>query len=254
MNRHLTLAVASVISAAGLNVALAADMPIKAPPLAVSPAYDWSGFYVGLNGGWGWQESRPGITLSNGPVIATTPGLRASGGFGGGQAGYNWQQGPIVVGVEGDIQGSSIKDSLNRVVDAAADNLLASTKTDYFGTIRGRVGAAVDHFLIYGTAGIAFAHVTNSEFVSNPTTVAIASGSNSSTKTGAAFGAGAEYAINRSWSVKAEYLWIGIGGDTLALPIVPPPGAVTSSHLTDNFQIVRVGVNYKFGAPVVAKY
>jgi opacity protein-like surface antigen len=78
---------------------------------------------------------------------------------------------------------------------------------------------------------------------------------NSSTKLRVAVGAGVECAINRSWSVKGEYLWIGIPGEFLSAGTVPPSTTIiSSSRLTDNFQVVRVGVNYKIGAPVVGKY
>ena len=237
------------------SVASAADMPVKALPAPVVPAYyDWSGFYIGVNGGWGWQDRRPDITVMNQfGTLATTTGLKASGGFGGGQAGYNWQQGPIVVGVEADIQGSSIQDSFSRIIDAAGDNLAASRNIDYFGTFRGRIGATVNNFLIYGTAGFAYAHVTNTELVSNGGLNANLT--NGSTKTGIAVGGGVEYAFSRNWSVKAEYQYIGLPGDTLSAAVVPLNGViVTGSRLTDNFQTVRVGVNYRFGAPVVAKY
>jgi len=236
--------------------AFAADMPVKALSPPVAPAYyDWSGFYIGGNGGWGWQDRRPDITLMNNfAVIVTTPGLKASGGFGGGQAGYSWQQGPIVIGLEADIQASAIKDAFSRLVDPV-DNLAGSRNIDYFGTVRGRVGATVNNLLIYGTLGFAYAHFTNTELVTTTFSSLSANLTNTSTKTGVAVGGGLEYGLSRNWSVRAEYQYIGIPGDSLIAAVVPPNGIVISGNrLTDNFQTVRVGVNYRFGTPVVAKY
>jgi outer membrane immunogenic protein len=242
----------------GIGAASAADMPVKArpAPAPVDPAYDWSGFYVGLNGGYGWQDHRPDITVMNQfGTLATTPGLQASGGFGGGQAGYNWQRGWVVFGLEGDIEGASIRDGFNRLVDIAGDNVNASRNISWFGTVRGRFGFAVKNFLFYGTGGFAFGGVQNTLLVSNG---GLAANLNSnSTQTGYTAGAGAEYAFNRSWSVKAEYQYINLGSYTLSAPVLPPNGIIVSStRLTNDFHTVRVGVNYKWGAPapVVAKY
>lgn len=248
---------AFALLASGAAPAMAADIPLKALPPAAEAAFNWSGFYAGLNGGGAWQDRRPDITLSNNfGIQLTTTGLKGSGGFGGVQAGYNWQQGPIVVGIETDFQGSAIKDSFVRLLDPFGDQLAASRDLDYFGTTRVRVGAAFNQFLIYGTVGAAYAHVTNTELVTNINTPGSAANlANSSMKLGVAAGAGIEYAINRSWSVKVEDLWTGIPGEALSAPVLPPSGIIiSSSRLTDDFQLLRVGVNYRIGEPAATRY
>jgi outer membrane immunogenic protein len=224
-----------------------------APPV---PVYDWGGFYIGVNGGYGWQENRPDLTVMNQfGTLATTTGLSASGGFGGGQAGYNWQRGIFVFGLEADIQGADITDGFTaRTVDTAGDLLSSYRKIDYFGTVRGRIGLASNNWLFYATGGFAYADVKNNLFVTNATATASATLNSNAVQTGYAAGAGIEYAFNPSWSIKAEYQYIGLGGYILSAASVPPGTIITSSFLRNDFQTVRIGINYKWGAPVVAKY
>jgi outer membrane immunogenic protein len=253
-NSKLIFSVAAAVAIMGSGAVRAADLPVKARPLPVEPVYDWSGFYVGLNGGFGAQSSRDDITLMNNfAVLARTAGFQAQGGFGGGQAGYNWQRGSIVLGVETDIQGSAINDKFARVIDAAGDNLNASKNIDYFGTVRGRLGFASNNVLFYGTGGFAYADVRNTLLVTNGGLSANLT--DSSTKTGYSAGLGVEYAYDRSWSFKAEYQYIALGGSTLIAPVVPPNGVVINSNrLSNDFYTLRLGVNYKLNTPVIAKF
>ena len=160
MFRRVILAGASVIALAA--AANAADLS-KAPS-AVSykdtPYYgvNWSGLYVGVNGGYGWDASNIGSKL--------VPGLGVSpeGGFGGGQIGYNVQQGNIVFGVEADLQAAGITDSKSQVLPPNAPanvGLTIGNKStlDWFGTVRGRVGYTFDRTLVYATGGLAYGHI-----------------------------------------------------------------------------------------------
>ena len=253
-NSKLIFSVAAAAVIMGSGAVYAADLPVKARPLPVEPAFDWSGFYIGLNGGYGAQPSNNDITLMNNfAVLARTGGFQASGGFGGGQAGYNWQRGFVVLGVETDIQGSAINDKFSRVIDAAGDNLNASKNIDYFGTFRGRFGFASNNVLFYGTGGFAYADVRNTLLVTNGGLSANLT--DSTTKTGYSAGFGVEYAYDRSWSFKAEYQYIALGSSTLTAAVVPPNGVVINSNrLSNDFYTLRMGVNYKLNAPVIAKF
>jgi outer membrane immunogenic protein len=253
-NSKLIFSVAAAVAIMGSGAVCAADLPVKAQPLPVEPAYDWNGFYVGLNGGFGAQSSRDDITLMNNfAVLATTGGFQAQGGFGGAQAGYNWQRGSIVLGVETDIQGSAINDKFARVIDAAGDNLNASKNINYFGTFRGRFGFTSNNVLFYGTGGFAYAGVQNTLLVTNGGLSANLT--DSTTKTGYSAGLGVEYAYDRSWSFKAEYQYLALGGSTLTAPVVPPNGVVINSNrLSNDFYTLRLGVNYKLNTPVIAKF
>ncbi len=173
---------------------------------------NWSGLYVGVNGGYGANAASvlPG-------------GLDPAGGFGGGQIGYNVQRGNIVFGLEADIQGADISDTVGR----------ETSKMDWFGTVRGRVGYTVGQALIYGTGGFAYGNVT----YSNPNV------SLEETQTGWVAGGGVEYKINPSWSAKAEYQYLDLDASKAS-----GPGPLGDTGL-DRTQVntVRVGLNYFVG-------
>jgi outer membrane immunogenic protein len=252
----LILGVAAIGTVLGVNAASAADMAVKARPMVADAALDWSGFYVGVNGGYGWQERTRDIGLTNTGLTVLTPGMRANGGFGGGQVGYNWQRDVAVFGVEADFQGADIRDSFSRTVDPAGDFVAASRKIDYFGTVRGRLGFLVNNtLLLYGTGGFAYGEVKTNYLVTNPNLPGVSANLvDSSVRVGYAAGAGAEYAFNRSWSVKAEYQFIYLGSDALRAPVVGGPGVIVSSRPSNEFHTVRVGINYHLNQPIVAKF
>jgi outer membrane immunogenic protein len=244
--KKLLVASVAVVALCGAP-ALAADMPVKA---AATPMFNWSGFYAGINGGYGW-ENDPGFTLTEaiGPVTAGAPAIKSNGGFGGGQIGVNWQAhgSALVLGLEADIQAADIKGSYSQIIDVAGDNLAASKKLDYFGTVRGRAGFAVDsmgRLLIYGTGGLAYGQINERLLVTNGGSSADLN--TSTTRAGVALGGGVEYALGNAWSVRAEYLYLMFSKSTLSAPVIPAPGTVTSSSLDNNYQVVRVALNYKY--------
>jgi outer membrane immunogenic protein len=287
------LSAAAVISAlAGISAASAADMATRKyakvpPPMVV--LYDWTGFYIGGNVGYSWGNARTDGSLTGtqnvsifrtaGPNLVssvTTPlgtlplwGRSDVNGFiGGAQAGYNWQRGTWLYGLEGDIQGSGERGTSDvcTVVGCAPGSTLltANYKLGWFGTVRGRVGfLPTDRVLLYATGGLAYGGVS--------ATAPLIPLSWGSTRAGWTVGVGAEAAIDQHWSVKLEYLYMDFGnigsGATSATGVVnqlntPTPGfnTVTTTTLTGAFNtkftdnILRVGVNYRFGGPVVAKY
>jgi outer membrane immunogenic protein len=237
-----SLAVAGLSAGFSLPAA-AADLSqaYKAP--APLPPFTWTGVYFGGNAGYGFQTSSDAVVLSD--PSATAPGLKETGGFVGIQMGYNYQMGMLVLGLEGDVQAANIKDSYNRVIDAAGDSLNASGNADEFGTIRARIGGAFDHFLVYATGGAALGGI------SNTLDVTTSSGGftmlqNDSTRLGYTVGAGLEYAVDRNWSIKGEYQYISFGSESLS-----PAGTIntistTSNSVTTDIQTVRIGVNWHF--------
>jgi outer membrane immunogenic protein len=185
--------------------------PPPAPEVRYESPAIWEGAYIGVNGGYGWSDSN-----------FTEP----EGGFGGGQIGYNWQRDRFVFGVEGDFQGADISGT---AFDQFGDT--ARSDVNWFSTVRGRLGFASGTWLVYGTGGVAFADIDNR--------IHFTGGSvsrDSGTQTGYAVGGGAEWAFAPNWSAKAEYLYLGFGDDTL------PSG----DRINNDFQTVRVGLNYKF--------
>jgi outer membrane immunogenic protein len=285
--KKILLASTALAMLAGIGAASAADLPTrKGPPVApiyVPPAFTWTGFYVGLNAGYIWQNSNKNNTL---PLGATAVGgfIPSSGGnnggfIGGGQVGYNYQFTPgqgFVLGAEADIQYADVgkkSNNLGSYTFASTPGTVFTPTTssggssgNYFGTVRARVGYAFDRFLIYATGGLAYGDVgrrNNGGAVTaftapgavNPfsgtiapaggTTTFLGATSNSSTRAGWTIGGGLEYAVWQNWTVKAEYLYYNLGNGKNN-NIVSPFFTGTTSKRNQDGNIVRVGVNYKF--------
>lgn len=218
----------------GLGVAQAADLPQRAPPVAPAPAvvvpvYNWSGFYIGANGGYGWA----GASASSGGV--TVDGGDLKGPFAGGQVGYNYQAGAFVFGVEFDGQWANIKESYSGF------GLTFSDTINYFFTVRGRVGVAAQNFLFYGTGG--YAHLgAKSEVTNGNATVSV-----SGDRGGWTAGGGAEVGFGNV-SLKLEYLYVQTFDKDETVLTVPVSWNV-------HVHTVKLGLNYRFGGgPVVARY
>lgn len=266
---------ATAFLAVGMLSANAADLPArtytKAPPMMMDPVYSWTGWYIGANGGGAFEDRRTGtFGGSNFPVVAITAGAvpaslgtRHEGYFGGGQIGYNWQAANFVYGLEADIQGADIgKRSVVGFPGAAVGGVvvlptLATGRDhlDWFGTFRGRVGFAVDRVLFYGTGGLAYGETrTSATLVATPITGGNFAGNVTDTRVGYAVGAGIEWAFAPNWSVKGEYLHIDLGRSDVT--IRDPAFAATSAtyRFRHEFDSARVGINYKWGGPVVARY
>lgn len=277
--------------------AFAADLPSRkvAPVMAPVPVFTWTGFYIGLNAGLGWNaggaqngwQNFTGLNSAGaalgvaGPTTAWNSGSNSPIGFVGGlTAGYNYQFSPMfVAGLETDIQWAGIKGNGSAVTAVPAGvnaiiahngSILTAQKTDWFGTLRGRLGitAFSPTFLLYATGGLAYgsAKTAFTMFDVFPGAGAVIAGASagSATKLGWTAGAGAEWAITQNWSVKGEWLYVdlgrttlnGVNGTILAGP-VPFPIYTTTQTYRHNFHVVRAGLNYRFGGvagPVVAKY
>jgi outer membrane immunogenic protein len=232
----------------GLTTANAADMPVKAQPVAPPPAMTWTGFYIGLNGGFGGNKFEYPISASAGGISATANAdITSSGFFGGGQVGYNWQFSPSwVAGIEADIDASSIKGEVNVSAAALGVGISASagSKVDYFGTVRGRLGYLVTPtMLLYGTGGWAFGKTTASYSV-NLGGLLTSSGSVSNNRSGWAAGGGVEYAINRWLSFKTEYMYYDLGTENLINTTLL--GAAITVDEKATFHTIKAGLNYRF--------
>ncbi|MGA2565990.1 MAG: outer membrane protein [Pseudolabrys sp.] len=218
--KKLLLASAGIL-ALGVVSASAADlprhqaMPAKAPVYMPSPSYNWTGFYVGINGGGGWGRSDYSAPLSSGA-------FDTSGGLVGGTLGYNYQMDNVVFGVEGDIDWSDLHGS------AACAGTTCETRNNWLSTVRGRLGYSIDRFMPYVTGGAAFGDIKTS---------VAGVGDTQTTRAGWTVGGGLEAAIAGPWTAKAEYLYVNLGDAGTAVP-----GASANFHTN----IVRVGVNYRF--------
>jgi len=256
----------------GASAADLAPRPyVKAPPM-VTPVYNWTGFYIGGNIGYSWGRSSDTSTLTNGAGTALFSSQNASnldGIVGGGQIGYNWQvDRSWVLGLEADIQGTGEKGSFGftcptggctpttgtlAVTPGPAVPLTLSQQIDWFGTVRGRVGIlATPTIMVYGTGGLAYGDVKST--VTSPLTAASATNTN----VGWTAGAGIEGVISGNWTAKLEYLHVDLGKVTGGLNT--GVGALGGGTLTENYSsritdnVARIGINYRWGGPAVAKY
>jgi len=271
----------SVAALAMVTAASAADLPVKSPPPApvMAPVWNWTGFYIGINGGYSWGRSSRDLNFFNplnGVVLATATGAGRdlNGGVFGGQLGYNWQTANWVFGIETDAQWTGQKGSTTVLCPVAGCFPTAvapgtgvaaalTDKLEWFGTFRGRGGVLVTpSVLLYVTGGLAYGSVQTdvglSGFTANGTPVTIV-GSRSSDKLGWTVGGGIEAMFAGNWSAKLEYLYMDLGSisNSVVLPTAAgfPLGANVTSRVTDS--IIRAGINYHFSAgpgPVVARY
>ncbi len=257
-----------VVGLAAIGSASAADMAVKARPAAVS-VYNWTGFYVGVNGGYGWNDSQDvgvtGSTLIRTAQPLTVPfsiPLKPEGGLVGGTVGYNWQFGRGVAGIEADFDWADIKDSRFVDLPVVGTNVRtsASQKIDFFGTIRGRLGGLVtDQLLLFATGGLAYANVKSNanvnEFFNAPVLGRQFIATADEIRYGWTVGAGAEWKFAPNWSLKGEYLYYDLGGYTIRGNQTNPVGAEFALYsFSTRGSIARGGINYQFGGPVVAKY
>jgi len=240
MIRKFSMATAVLMAATGS--ALAADLPSRRPPPPVytpPPLFTWTGFYVGGQIGYGFGHDS---IYSRGAGVFT--GTSPNGVVGGAHAGYNYQINQFVVGLEGDVDGTSLSKSVT-----AFNGVTYGSRLPVEGSVRGRVGYAWDRALFYATGGAAFADIQNS--YSGPTGFT----SNSTGRVGWTVGGGVDYALTNNWSVRGEYRYSDFGRTNYQ---APTPAAVTvGNHVTEH--AVRVGFSYKFDmyappAPVLAKY
>jgi outer membrane immunogenic protein len=197
---------AMAIATTASGSAAAADLPRGPAPYYPPPAsiYNWTGPYAGLNLGYQWAKVTNNVT-------------EPSGIAGGGQLGYNWQLGQFVFGLEPDIQAS------------AADDTFAPYKfsNPWFGTLRARIGYAINNVMLYGTGGLAYGELKGEFFGLEE----------DKTLVGWTAGAGIEYGFTQNWSAKLEYLYMDLASRTYSITGVD--NGLHSSFL-------RLGVNYHF--------
>ncbi len=241
--------------------AMAADMPLKAPPVPVVVPYSWTGCYIGVNAGgaWGrmredWDPNPAGFPTSGPSLIANGSGSYDGDGWvGGGQIGCNWQTQSIVWGVEGDIDYSGLTGSRDVAVPAAGAVAAYSIHEDFrsrwLATVRGRVGWAIDRVLLYVTGGLAVSDIRTTDTAVFPASATFNSVTATTTRAGWTVGGGIEWAFLPHWSIKAEYLYVDLGSFSTTSansnPGAFPLSTIVHNHnLTEN--IARLGLNFKF--------
>jgi outer membrane immunogenic protein len=246
----LILAASTAVCAAP---ALAADLrtPVRPAPTFIVPPFSWTGCYIGVQGGGAWGSSRH-INEVAGVRTNITDHYDVDGFLVGPTAGCNFQTGGFVFGIEGDWSWSS-KEGEGRNIPPFSTDAVSQTREDWLATIRGRLGWAFDRWMIYATGGGAFADI-EARVVPDAIT-GVAPISESKTRAGWTVGGGFEWAFAPNWSAKIEYLHVKFENEGYFL--APPVGfANRAGGVPLNNDIVRAGINYRFGwyAPVVASY
>jgi outer membrane immunogenic protein len=229
----------------------AADMSVSRPayaPPPPAPVYSWTGIYWGGNIGYSWGQSKNDGNLINLGGVTVSESQDVDGVIGGVQTGYNYQFGAWVWGLETDIQASGQKGGSTFPVLALPPTALTTDhKLEWFGTTRPRLGfLATPNLLLYGTAGVAYGQTKDTYTTNTAGVGTVATASVKDVRAGWTAGAGIEGAFGGGWSAKVEYLYIDLG--KLEQTVTIPPAALAAtfnSRLTDN--IVRVGLNYKWG-------
>ncbi len=281
MQKKLIALLSGVLSLGAVGAASAADMAVKARPVAPAPVVvpAWAGFYIGGNIGYAWSEADAntnvlltgnylgfcgaacGVAVGN----AASPQLNPDAFVGGVQAGYNWQAGTWLFGLEADI--NSYRNRTSSTVTQAYPGFPAilytsttNVATDWLFTGRARAGVVTGPALLYVTGGVAltdfrYAHA----FADNQAGFfATEAAQISDTRVGWTVGAGVEAMFGGNWSVKAEYLYVDFGRSSVVGTLTtanPAFGNDTFNHSVNlRSHIARVGLNYHFNSPVVAKY
>jgi outer membrane immunogenic protein len=247
------LATVSILALSAAS-AYAADLPrqYKAPPAIET--FSWAGFYVGGHLGWG-SADKDWAQISPAAFALNRASFDASGFLGGGQVGFNLQSGAFVYGVEFDASWTNADGDAIQTVTPTWRSL---TELNWLGTVTGRIGYAWDRVLLYAKGGVAWANETHSQFFTPAATgISTLVSSLDHTQTGWVVGGGIEWAMSGNWSAKVEYNYVDLGSDRFTFLNNPPaPGARATDiwDIDQRIHMVKFGINYRFGGPVVARY
>jgi outer membrane immunogenic protein len=240
------LLTSAIVSVSLISGASAADIPARAPvyskaPAIVQAAYDWSGFYIGINGGGATSRIN-----WNADGFGNEGSHTATGGTVGGQIGYRWQtMSSWVFGLEAQGNWADFKGSNASLQFPGQTN---TTRIDSFGLFTGQIGYAWDRTLFYVKGGAA---VTDNKYTANSTLPPlIGIDTARETRWGATVGAGIEYAFAPNWSVGFEYDHLFMGNKDVS----SATGFLIVDHIKEDVDLFTARLNYRFGGPVVARY
>jgi outer membrane immunogenic protein len=248
-----TLLAAAGLASLAIAPALAADLPARTytkAPVVVAPIYDWSGFYIGLNGGGASSRECYTITsVAGAAVVPNSEGCHnATGGLVGGQLGYRWQASNWVFGLEAQGDWASLKGSNSSLT--AIIPYTNQTRIDALGLFTGQVGYAWNNVLWYVKGGAA---VSDNKYSSFFTASGVVFNQTTETRWGGVVGTGLEIGFAPNWSVAFEYDHLFMGNPNVTFP-VSAIAVTRSDNIRQDVDMGTVRINYRFGGPVVARY
>ena len=250
------ISVATAFAAVTMSSGLAADLraPVyKAPPPPVVVS-TWSGCYVGASGGY-IKPRDTSIPISGDPALLLSQTLGNvptsispdnDGYLVGGQIGCNYEVNRVVWGFETDLSYVDAPRNFSVIQGPAVVTTTFNQDLEYLGTVRGRIGYAFDSVLVYATGGLAYGKVNASARISDAAGTSVLAGSQSKMQVGYTVGGGLEYALNRNWSIKGEYLFYDLGDQTLTTNAIVGPAETAFFNHEASGHIVRAGLNYRF--------
>ena len=231
--------IAAAVIALLATPAMAADLPVKAPAYKapiVLPPYSWTGFYVGAQAGYGWENDPTYTYIPTMMMVDPSVSFGTRGFVGGGTAGYNWQTGALVLGLEGDVSYADVNGSALTAATAPCFIQGCTARLSWFATVRARVGYSIGDWMPYVTGGGAVGEIKGSADLGACSSAVTCSFDE--TRWGWTVGGGLEYRFYANWSAKVEYLYMNLGTPSFNA------ASVTSSAFAYN--IVRAGVNLHF--------
>jgi len=239
--------------AAGLATSVvAADLPARAytkAPAYIAAVYDWSGFYLGANGGWGTSRKCWDANTGVGGTFLATEGCHdAGGGVAGGQIGYRWQSGAFVFGVEGQGDWAGLRGSnISLLTPGTSDR----SKINAFGLVTGEVGYAWNNALLYVKGGAA---ITSDKYTGLSTATGATLDSAKENRWGGAAGVGVEYGFMPNWSAALEYDHMFMGTHTEDFRSAATNAITREDRIRQDVDAVTARINYRWGGPVIGKY
>lgn len=248
--RRLTAIAAGLVSVAALAPAAdAADLYTKAPP-PIAPFYNWTGFYIGLDGGGAASHECWTITsVAGAPVFPNSEGCHdATGGLVGGQIGYRWQATKWVFGIEAQGDWADLKGSNSSLT--AITPYINQTRIDAIGLFTGQVGYSWNNMLLYVKGGAA---ITDNQYSSHFTASNVVFNQASETRWGGAVGTGLEFGFAPNWSVGVEYDHLFMGNNSVTFP-ASAIAVTRSDSIRQGLDMGTVRLNYRFGGPIAGNY
>lgn len=266
MKRYLSLLASTALVATFATAAAAADLPARvapsAPQVFAAPVFTWSGFYAGLNAGYGFGTNDDASVFVPGFGLVSSGGGDNGGFVGGAQIGYNWQAGQFVFGLEADLQYADLSNNRDNTLFGGGAPVFFGAggggNIEWFGTVRARAGIAIDRVLIYATGGLAYAENGSSGGFTVVNGAVVPVGSDDDINWGWTIGGGVEFALPTNWNMfgssavtfRIEGLYVNIDGGNQAGGVFfnggVPVAIAAGGNNNSEFGVVRAGINVKF--------